>query len=218
MTRRTALLSWHCLIVLLALVGVAWDVRGVGDFVYFTEITGACVVLGYLGVVVAELRGTGRLVSTIVRGACAMYSIVVTTIFNFLLGADLSAPGSLLLHLIVPLLVCVDWFVIDRPGPRLNWWVVAIWMVIPLAYLPIYTLNDRPGAPGVPIYDILNPHAANYWPMVAVFFGYFVLIGVVCWLGRRGQLPVAERSPHRPDQAEPSSAGQGHGDQREPTR
>lgn len=189
-TARPELLvpAWHLLIAALSWFGLAMNLQQVPrDLVFFTNIAGACCAVGYSVVVVADLLGRTGVVTTLIRGACAMYGFVVTTIFNFLLGADLSTPGSLTLHLIVPLLVLVDWLFVQRREPRLRWWSVALWMVIPLAYLPVYTTHDRPDAPGEPIYDILNPHSANYWPMVAVFFSFFVLVGVVMWLVRRGR-------------------------------
>lgn len=196
--RRSVVVAlWYALIAGLAWWGFALAVHSIpADLVYFSNITLLAVGVAYSALVVAEVRdGAGR-AGVVARGACAMYCVVVAIIFNTLLDADLSSISSLLAHAVVPALVVVDWLAVRRRGSRLSGGVIVPWMLIPLLYIPVYTLNDKPGSPGVPIYGFLDPRQDDYWPMVCGFAGFFLVVGLVMWAlrtGARRQVPNAQR-------------------------
>lgn len=156
------------------------------DMVFFSNIMMLCVAVVYSALVIAEFRGGAGRAGVVARGACAMYGVVVAIIFNTLLDADLSYLSSFLEHALVPGLVLIDWLAVRRGGGHLGPGVVVTWMVVPLLYIPVYTLNDRPRTDGLPIYAFLDPDADDYWPMVCAFAGFFVIVGLVVWSLRRG--------------------------------
>ncbi|WP_153502653.1 Pr6Pr family membrane protein [Cumulibacter manganitolerans] len=150
------------------------------------------------------VRGDAGHAGVVARGACAMYGVIVAIVFNTLLDADLSQLSSLLAHAVIPALVLGDWLFVRRRGVPLGGGAVALWMVIPVLYIPLYTLNDRPGVPGAPIYGFLDPRQPDYWPLVCAFTGFFLLVGLLIWALRTGR-------PWRGDSAaaatEPVTAG-----------
>lgn len=181
---RLPLAAWYLLIAGLAWWGWSVNMHDVlVDMVYFSNVTILTVAVVYSALTVATLRGDrgGGLIGTVARGACAMYAVIVAIIFNTLLDADLSYLSSLLEHAVVPALVVIDWLLVRRREPRLRGRVLLAWMVIPMLYIPLYTFNDRPGEPGVPIYGFLDPAASNYWPMLCAFAGFFVIVGAGVW-------------------------------------
>ena len=74
----------------------------------------------------------------ILRGAACAYVMITMIGYRLLIGGDYSVPASLLEHLVVPLLVLVDWLFVVRGQSRLRWWWPALWIVGPLAYLGLY--------------------------------------------------------------------------------
>lgn len=188
MISRLPATLWYLLIA-----GVAWWAWAVcaqrlpGDLLYFSSLTALTVAVVYTAVLVAELRGGPSRASTVARGACATYCIVVAVVHQVFASGDLSSLASLLRHAVVPALVVVDWIAVRRGGGRISPGVVVPWLVVPLLYIPLYTLNDRPGAPGRPIYGYLDTEDAGYWPKVCAFAGGFLLTGLVVWALRPGR-------------------------------
>lgn len=184
---------WYLLIGALAWWGLVISLKAFpDDMVFFSNIMMLTVAVVYSALVLAELRGGAGRAGVVARGACAMYGVVVAIVFNTLLDADLSYLSSFLSHALVPALVLADWLFVRRGDRRLGPGVVVTWMIVPLLYIPVYTLNDRPRTDGAPIYGFLDPDAANYWPMLSAFAGFFMLVGLVMWALRAGRRAPAD--------------------------
>ena len=81
-----------------------------------------------------------------IRGAVLLYVVVAGVIWNLLL-TDYSmgyTAANILLHIVVPVLVIVDWLVVE-PGQRIvRWWQPLAWLGYPAAYavLALLVLNS----------------------------------------------------------------------------
>lgn len=71
------------------------------------------------------------------RGAIVLYVVVAGLIWNlFLTGASMGyTPQNILLHVVSPVLVGLDWLLIGRSQGRLTWWHPLAWLGYPLLYL-----------------------------------------------------------------------------------
>lgn len=71
------------------------------------------------------------------RGAIVLYVVVAGLIWNlFLTGASMGyTPQNILLHIVSPILVGLDWLLIGRGPERLAWWHPLAWLGYPLLYL-----------------------------------------------------------------------------------
>ncbi len=72
-----------------------------------------------------------------VRGAVVLYVVMAGIIWNLLL-TDYSmgyTPANILLHIVVPVLVTVDWLLIRAGQHRMRWWQPLLWLMYPAAYL-----------------------------------------------------------------------------------
>ena len=80
------------------------------------------------------------------RGAVVLYVVVAGLIWNRFL-VDLSmgyTPANVLLHIVVPALVLIDWIAIGHSQGRVRWWQPVAWLIYPAAYLglAIAVLNN----------------------------------------------------------------------------
>ena len=99
-----------------------------------------------------------------VRGAVVLYVVVAGILWNLLLTEYSMGytPANILLHIVVPVLVTVDWLVVGRGERTVRWWQPLVWLVYPAAYvvLALFVLN-RAGrrAP----YYFLDPDSVGIW-------------------------------------------------------
>ena len=103
------------------------------------------------------------------RGAMSTLLVLVGGAYLTLMSGDLTEPWSLLEHVVVPILVVVDYLVVGRTRGR--WWWPATWTALPLAYLVYYVYGD------VLLYDFLDPYAPDYQATVVGFLAATVAIG-----------------------------------------
>ena len=80
------------------------------------------------------------------RGAVVLYVVVAGVIWNLFL-VDLSmgyTPANVLLHIVVPALVLIDWIAIGHSQGQVRWWLPLAWLSYPAAYLglAIEVLNN----------------------------------------------------------------------------
>jgi len=71
------------------------------------------------------------------RGAVVLYVVVAGVIWNLYL-TEMSmgyTPQNIMLHIISPVLVALDWLLIGRSQSRLTWWHPLAWLSYPLIYL-----------------------------------------------------------------------------------
>lgn len=83
------------------------------------------------------------------RGAVTLYVVVAGVIWNLFL-TDMSmgySPQNILLHVISPILIGLDWLLIGRNQDAVRWWHPVAWLAYPLIYLvgTLIYLNLRPG-------------------------------------------------------------------------
>jgi hypothetical protein len=157
--------------------------RGVNHFSYFTVLSNvfaACVAL----------LGVFRPVSPQLRGAAVLYMATTGFVYAALLkDVDVQTPAyaDWILHVVVPVLVVVEWLV--RPEKTARPWV---WLTFPLAYL-VYTLVRGPIVNWYP-YPFIDPRVHGYAAVavnclvVAVVF--VALAYAVSWVGTK----LAQRS------------------------
>jgi hypothetical protein len=115
----------------------------------------------------------------ILRGAACVYVMITMIGYRLLIGGDYSVPASLLEHLVVPLLVLVDWLFVVRGQSRLRWWWPALWIVGPLAYLGLYVQGAQQYdlAP----YPILTYGSTTFGPHVTWLFASFLPLFFAVW-------------------------------------
>lgn len=184
-----------------------------GNLQFFSQIATLCVALAATGGALYPLwhRGAIEGRAGVLRGGATTYSVVVLVIFATLLGGDYSSDGSRWEHLIVPIMALLDWLVVGRNQGRVAWWVPLAWLVVPLAYLPVYISASKDG----PLYGFLDPGASDFGVWVAVLVAAFLAGGYLIWgIGKvRGLVADAARTERERanalsrQQDQPSSAG-----------
>jgi hypothetical protein len=118
------------------------------------------------------------------RGALATTLVLVGGSYFALIGGDASHGYSLLEHVVVPVLVTLDYVALgSNPGRR--WWPLT-WLLLPLAYLVYYVSDD------LLLYDFLDPYSPGYHQTVLEFLVATAVIGYAVWGLRRAR--VAARS------------------------
>lgn len=156
-------------------------------FGYFTNQTSLIAALVLIGS--GALVTTGRSVPSwfaLLRGIVTAYLLVVGVIYNVLVPGTGSAPPwvSVLLHVVFPLLVALDWLLIgDRP--RLPW--SRLWMLVPYPLIWLVVVLWRGVTDGWVPYGFLLPERGLGSLMFHVL-GLLVavlLAGVLVWTASR---------------------------------
>ena len=79
------------------------------------------------------------------RGAVVLYVVVAGVIWNLLLTEYSMGytPANILLHIVVPVLVILDWLLVERSRRHVRWWQPLVWLVYPAVYvvLALVVLN-----------------------------------------------------------------------------
>lgn len=156
-------------------------------FGYFTNQTSLIAALVLIGS--GALVTTGRSVPSwfaLLRGIVTAYLLVVGVIYNVLVPGTGSAPPwvSVLLHVVFPLLVALDWLLIgDRP--RLPW--SRLWMLVPYPLIWLVLVLWRGVTDGWVPYGFLLPERRLGSLMLHVL-GLLVAVliaGVLVWTASR---------------------------------
>ncbi|KQO63002.1 Pr6Pr family membrane protein [Curtobacterium sp. Leaf261] len=197
-------MSTRVAVIILRLVMAALSIAGSVTQFTITVIEGHSIanffsyftILGNIFAAIVFIVGAARLVRSptgevlpAVRGASVLYMVFVGAVFNTLLvGADLGdlQPWiNVVHHMLMPLVVVVDWLVWPPRGRvtmRTMWW----WMV-PVAAYVVYTLVRGPIVGFYP-YPFFNPAAVGGYGgvtlyCVAMLVGFVVLAFLVRWSG-----------------------------------
>jgi hypothetical protein len=126
-----------------------------------------------------------------VRGAIVLYVVVAGVLWNLLLtGYSMGyTPANILLHIVVPVLVILDWLVVGRGLRIIRWWHPLVWLIYPAAYavLALVVLN---GAGRRAPYYFLDPDSVGMAVVVANMglLAVFILVlgfGISAVGGRR---------------------------------
>jgi hypothetical protein len=186
-----------------AVLGYAYALRfAVGDgnpfnfFGYFTNQTslfasGVLIALGALTI-------AGRRVPdwlSLLRGIATAYLLVVAVIYNVLVPGTGSAPAwvSLMLHVIFPILVALDWLLVgDRP--RLRW--RHLWLLLPYPVVWLVIVLIRGVTDGWVPYGFLLPERGLVSLLLHIV-GLLVAIvaaGIGVWMTSGVRARIARRS------------------------
>ena len=152
-------------------------------FSYFT-------VLSNVFAAIVALLGVFSPVSAQIRGAAVLYMATTGVVYALLLrGVDVQTPAyaNWVLHVIVPILVVVEWLVAPERTKRA--WT---WLAFPLVYVA-YTLVRGPIVGWYP-YPFLDPRPHGYGEVLltSVFVAVVIaaLAYAVSWAGTK----LAQRS------------------------
>lgn len=192
-------------IVIVVVLVYGYSLRiAVGDsnlfdyFGYFTNQTSLLVSTVLIVTGVLNLRG-GRIPPplNLLRGMATSYLLVVALIYNLLVPGTGSAPPwmSTLLHVVFPLLVACDWFLIgDRP--RLPW--RRLWLVLPYPVLWLIAVLIRGATDGWVPYGFLLPERgwASVTIHIAGLLAVIIAAGALVWAVSRSR---GIASVQRPD-------------------
>lgn len=100
-------------------------------FTYEVNLLAAAYFLWALFAPAAARRMPG------LRGAVVLYVVVAGVIWNLFL-TEMSmgyTVQNIMLHVLSPILVGLDWLLIGRSQERLTWWHPLAWLAYPLLYL-----------------------------------------------------------------------------------
>lgn len=132
------------------------------------------------------------------RGAVVLYVVVAGVIWNLYL-TEMSmgyTPQNIMLHVVSPVLVGLDWLLIGRSQGRLTWWHPLAWLGYPLVYLIaiVVYLNSERGRFLYYFLDVDQIGLAGLARNVALLAVGFAALGyLVLGIGRLAV--VARRSP-----------------------
>ncbi|TGO05326.1 Pr6Pr family membrane protein [Serinibacter arcticus] len=187
--RRIASLVVRALVVVLVVAAEIELISAAGEtfqaanhYSYFTILSN---VFGALVMAAAIVRP----IPDGLRGAAVTFLMLTGIVYNLMLrGVDVqtTAFANLALHVVVPILVVLDWL-LAPPRTRLTIRHVLLWMIVPLAYLA-YSLVRGPIVDWYP-YPFLDPRPSGYGTVVvgalSVAVAFFAASLFVAWIGNR---------------------------------
>ena len=134
-----------------------------------------------------------------VRGAVVLYVVVAGVLWNLLL-TDYSmgyTPANILLHIVAPVLVTIDWLVVRRRQSAVRWWQPLVWLIYPAAYVVLALVVLNRAGRRAPYY-FLDPGSVG---MAVVVVNISLLGAFILALG------YGISAVNRPRRAEPSGIG-----------
>jgi hypothetical protein len=145
--------------------GVLWRLT---TFTYQANVLAAAYFLWTL----FSTRANGRVG---VRGAIVLYVVVAGVIWNLLLTEYSMGytPANILLHIVVPVLVILDWLLVERSGRHVRWWQPLVWLVYPAVYVVLALVVLNKAGRRAPYY-FLDPDSVGM-PVVLVNVGLLAL-------------------------------------------
>jgi hypothetical protein len=204
----TALVLWRLAIAAVALVGFClamlngtrqWHWLGLYEW---SQISTLFTVLVALAGVAAPSLCPSESTLNILRGASCGYVMITMIGYRVLVGGDYTTPSSVLEHLVVPLIVLVDWMFVCREQSRVRWWWPLVWFVGPLGYLALYRQGTEQY--GISPYAVFTVGSDSFWPNIVALFASFVPLFFAVWgapravrLARAGVAVAEEAQPQR---------------------
>ncbi len=164
--------------------GVLWRLT---TFTYQANVLAAAYFLWTL----FSARADGRVG---VRGAVVLYVVVAGVIWNLLLTEYSMGytPANILLHIVVPVLVILDWLLVERSGRHVRWWQPLVWLVYPAVYVVLALVVLNKAGRRAPYY-FLDPDSVGML-VVVVNVGLLALFVLALGyglsaVGRRSSIP-----------------------------
>lgn len=163
------------------------------QLMFFTTISSVLValvmtlsVLRVVGPGPARQRLEGRV--GWFRGLVTTYAVMTAIIFNFLMEGSLEGTLSLVVHLVLPVAMLLDWLFVGRNQDRLGGGWPLLWILPMVGYLALYVWDAE--RQGQPMYGFLDPAARDFWTTVGALLAAWLVCGFVLWgIGRaRGAL------------------------------
>ena len=164
--------------------GVLWRLT---TFTYQANVLAAAYFLWTL----FSARADGRVG---VRGAVVLYVVVAGVIWNLLLTEYSMGytPANILLHIVVPVLVILDWLLVERSRRHVRWWQPLVWLVYPAVYVVLALVVLNKAGRRAPYY-FLDPDSVGML-VVVVNVGLLALFVLALGyglsaVGRRSSIP-----------------------------
>ena len=164
--------------------GVLWRLT---TFTYQANVLAAAYFLWTL----FSARADGRVG---VRGAVVLYVIVAGVIWNLLLTEYSMGytPANILLHIVVPVLVILDWLLVERSRRHVRWWQPLVWLIYPAVYVVLALVVLNKAGRRAPYY-FLDPDSVGML-VVVVNVGLLALFVLALGyglsaVGRRSSIP-----------------------------
>ena len=164
--------------------GVLWRLT---TFTYQANVLAAAYFLWTL----FSARADGRVG---VRGAVVLYVVVAGVIWNLLLTEYSMGytPANILLHIVVPVLVILDWLLVERSGRHVRWWQPLVWLIYPAVYVVLALVVLNKAGRRAPYY-FLDPDSVGML-VVVVNVGLLALFVLALGyglsaVGRRSSIP-----------------------------
>ncbi len=183
-----AVVTWRVLIAAVAwfsALQIVMPDRFADQIRYFTTLsnfTAALVFSGYLCSLIVRGPAPERPAGWL-RGAVTFYLSMVFVVYATLLGGDYSSLESFLSHLVVPVIVFIDWVVVGLNQEQVVWWMPLAWLLPVFAYLAVY-VHERNDAGG-PLYGFLDDNSDFFWLQAGLLSIAFLTGGYAVWsIGR----------------------------------
>lgn len=163
----TVVTLWRLAIAACAFVGFFANVNGrLENLAYLTQQSNLLTGLVFTALAAYPLFTGGRRHEPRtgwIRGAVTMVMTLVGVVYLTMMNGTYHTLGNLMTHLVVPIVVLLDWLVVGRNQAACRWWHPLSWLAFPLAYLVFYVAN------GEALYGFLNPDRSSFVGTVAVF-------------------------------------------------
>ncbi|GAB3301929.1 hypothetical protein EK0264_01290 [Epidermidibacterium keratini] len=199
---------WRLAIAIIALYAVYLTVSDNGvDSLYNLSQLSALIAGVYFGVLAIYAWIPRRRVdepSPVVRLWIVILTSITCGVYFARMSGDVSGFESLAVHLVVPLMVIVDWCLFGRNQEDMAGWHPFIGLVAPLAYLGVALW--RGSDTGTPLYYFLDPGRSDFFMFLGVMiiavvlFGYLLLVlGLIHRVARTGVGRGRRQSAYDPE-------------------
>lgn len=170
---------WRLAIAFFGLYAVYLTVSDNGvDSLYNLSQLSALIAGVYFGVLAIYAWIPRRRVdepSPVLRLWVVVLTSITCAVYFVRMSGDVSGFESLSVHLIVPLMVIVDWCLFGRNQEDMASWHPFVGLVAPLAYLGVALW--RGSDTGTPLYYFLDPGRSDFFMFLGVMIIAVVLFG-----------------------------------------
>jgi len=172
--------AWRLAVAATAAAGVALAAREYDVWwTALSQLANLAVAVGFLGLAFVEPR------SPWLRGALATAMSVVCLAYLPMANGNLTAPWSVLEHLVTPALVLVDFLLVGTNQAGVRWWHPPTWLAPLAAYLVWYVDGD------LGVYAALDPSGGVlFTARVAALVALGLAAGYLLYAHGRARRPL----------------------------